>query len=55
MAWTIREKPVHLFHFKESESLVILLKMFDRFTGKQVGMTERYFNPINNELEHKLE
>ena len=25
--------------------------MFDRFTGKQIGMTERYYNPVNNELE----
>ena len=26
--------------------------MLDRFTGKRVGTTERYFNPITNELEH---
>jgi len=26
--------------------------IFDRFTHKQMGQTERYFNPVNNELEH---
>lgn len=26
--------------------------MVDRFTGKRVGTTERYFNPLTNTLEH---
>ncbi|MEI7792800.1 MAG: hypothetical protein WCI57_04925 [Candidatus Berkelbacteria bacterium] len=30
---------------------LITAPMFDRFTGKQVGTTTRYFNPINNKLE----
>ena len=31
---------------------LITAPMFDRFTGKQVGTTTRYFNPITNDLEH---
>ncbi len=27
--------------------------MIDRFTGRLMGKTERYFNPENNTLEHK--
>lgn len=26
--------------------------MIDRFTGRVMGKTERFFNPINNQLEH---
>lgn len=25
--------------------------MYDRYTGKQVGTSERFYNPANNELE----
>ena len=31
--------------------ILISAPMQDRFTGKIVGTSERYFNPINNELE----
>lgn len=27
--------------------------MIDRFTGRLVGKTERYFNPVTNTLDHK--
>jgi len=26
--------------------------MIDRFTGRNMGKTERFFNPITNELQH---
>lgn len=26
--------------------------MIDRFTGRNMGKTERWFNPITNELQH---
>lgn len=31
---------------------LITAPMRDRFTGKVMGTTQRYFNPLNNELEH---
>lgn len=30
----------------------IYCPMVDRLTGRKVGMTERYFNPFTNTLEH---
>lgn len=31
---------------------LISAPMTDRFTGRNVGTSKRYFNPINNELEY---
>lgn len=31
---------------------LISAPMVDRFTGRYMGKTERYFNPITNELQH---
>lgn len=31
---------------------LISAPMIDRFTGRNVGTTKRYFNPANNTLEH---
>jgi len=32
--------------------IYIFAPMLDRNTGRQVGTTERFFNPQNNTLEH---
>ncbi len=31
---------------------LITAPMIDRFTGRNVGQTKRYFDPITNELQH---
>jgi len=37
---------------KESGKYLIQAPMIDRHTGRTMGMTQRLFNPITNELEH---
>jgi hypothetical protein len=32
---------------------LIMAPMVDRFTGRNMGTTKRFFNPITNELEHQ--
>ena len=31
---------------------LISAPMIDRFTGRNMGKTQRYFNPLTNELQH---
>ena len=31
---------------------LITAPMIDRFTGRNMGQTKRYFNPETNELQH---
>jgi len=37
---------------QEDGRFKISAPMTDRHTGRNMGTTERYFNPITNELEH---
>lgn len=37
---------------QEDGRYLITAPMVDRFTGRLVGQTKRYFNPLTNELQH---
>lgn len=38
--------------YKQSDGRFLISAPMKDYTGKVVGHSERYFNPINNELEH---
>lgn len=40
-------------HKQPDGRYLITAPMIDRFTGRNMGQTKRYFNPENNTLEHK--
>ena len=37
---------------QEDGRYLITAPMIDRYTGRVMGQTKRYFNPVNNQLEH---
>jgi hypothetical protein len=45
-------KSFRVYKIKETGKYLIQVNMYDKFTGKNVGLTQRLFNPVTNELEH---